>query len=112
MLSAVTMNRLMSLTVKAFFIKDLDPEIKDFIIFVAHKKGLVDEQEEKTDYYQALMNDDLEKLIRKLTGKQRQATGLCACGCGRDPNGRGKYATAACRKKASRTLKRLKKEAA
>jgi len=112
MLSAVTIPQLMSLTVRAFFIKDLDPEIKDFILFVAHKKGLVDEQEEKTDYYYALMNDDLEKLIRTLTDNQKQASGLCACGCGRDPNGRGKYATAACRKKASRTLKRLKKEAA
>jgi hypothetical protein len=112
MLSAITKDRLMSLTVKASFTKDLDPEIKDFIMFVAYKNGLVDEQEEKTDYYYALMNDDLEKLIRKLTGKQKQAIGLCACGCGRDPHGRGKYATAACRKNASRTLQRLKKEAA
>ena len=112
MLSAVTIPQLMSLTVRAFFIKDLDPEIKDFILFLAHKNDLVDDQGEKTEYYYFQMNDELEKLIRKLTGKENQASGLCACGCGRDPKGRGKYATSACRQKASRTIKRLKKEAA
>jgi len=112
MLSTLTKDRLMSLTVKAFFTKDLDADIKDLIMFVAHKNGLIDEQEEKTDYYYVLMTEDLEKLIRKLTGKEKQASGLCACGCGRDPHGRGKYATAACRKKASRTAQRLQEEAA
>ena len=112
MLSAIKFDQLMSLTIKATYTEGLDSEIRDFILFAAYKNGLVDEQEEKTDYYYVLMNDDLEKLIRKLTGKQKQASGLCACGCGRDPKGRGQYATAACRQKASRTLRRLKKEAA
>ena len=102
MFSSITNELLMSLTVKALYTKDLDPEIRDFILFVAYTNGLLNEHGEKTDSYLALMTDDLEKLVRKLTGKQKQASGLCICGCGRNPRGRSRYARAACRKKVSR----------
>ena len=102
----------MALTIKAIYAKNLDPDIKQLILSVAHKNGLLDANGEKTPKYFALMNGDLESLIRTVTGYQKSASGLCSCGCGRNPAGRGKYATTACRKRMSRTLKRGKKEAA
>jgi hypothetical protein len=112
MLESITYPKLMSLTIKALYSKNFDPEIKDFIFFAAHKNGLLDEKGQRTARYYELMNDDLEVLIRSIAGQQKQASGLCACGCGRNPAGRGKYATAACRNRVSRTSKRLKKRAA
>src|SRR5262249_31491875 len=108
MFSPITTEMLMALTIKAIFDKNLDPDIKQLILSVAHKNGLLDANGEKTPKYFALMNGDLESLIRTVTS----GSGLCSCGCGRNPAGRGKYATTACRKRMSRTLKRGKKEAA
>ena len=108
MFSPITTEMLMALTIKAIFDKNLDPDIKQLILSVAHKNGLVDVNGEKTPKYFALMNGDLESLIRTV----KSASGLCSCGCGRNPAGRAKYATTACRKRMSRTLKRVKKEAA
>ena len=98
----------MALTIKAIYAKNLDPDIKQLILSVAHKNGLLDANGEKTPKYFALMNNELESLIRTV----KSASGLCSCGCGRNPAGRSKYATIACRKRMSRTLKRVKKEAA
>ena len=105
MFNQMTHDVLMSLTVKAFHAKDLDSEIRDFILFAAHKNGLVDEQGNTTPKYFSFMNDALEQRIRQLTGFQKKAVGLCACGCGRNPSGRSRYATTACRKKVSRLTK-------
>src|SRR5947207_3339103 len=102
MLSAITLEQLMSVTVKGFHTENLDSEIRDFILFAAHKNGLVDEDGTTTPKYFGLMTDDLEKLIRKLSGYQTKAAGLCACGCGRNPRGRSRFATAACRLKVFR----------
>lgn len=105
MLSAITFDQLMFLTVKAFYIKNLDPQIKDFILFTAHKNGLVDEQDKRTSKYLSFINDHHEKLIRELTGYQKKPAGLCACGCGKNPRGHGQYATEACRTRACRKRK-------
>jgi hypothetical protein len=51
MQSAITFEQLISVIVKAFYTKNLDPEIKDFILFAAHKNGLVDEQGKTTPKY-------------------------------------------------------------
>ena len=104
MLTEITSDKLMVVTIKALLSENLDLDIKDFILFAAHKNGLVDEQGQQTAKF-SLMNDDREKLIRELKGHHKHASGLCACGCGRNPRGRSKYATAACRKKVSRSVK-------
>ena|SRR5262249_57737388 len=105
MLTEVTSDKLMVVTIKALFSENLDPDIKDFVLFAAYKNDLVNEQGEKTPKYFSSIDDDHEKLIRKLTGYQKKPAGLCACGCGRNPYGRSRYATAACRKKVSRSVK-------
>ena len=105
MLTEVTSDKLMVVTIKALFSNNLDPDIKDFILFAAYKNDLVNEQGEKTPKYFASIGGDHEKLIRELTGYQKKPAGLCACGCGRNPHGRSRYATAACRKKVSRFAK-------
>jgi|SRR5262249_3914909 len=102
MLTEVTSDKLMVVTIKALFSENLDPDIKDFVLFAAYKNDLVNEQGEKTPKYFSSIDDDHEKLIRKLTGYQKKPAGLCACGCGRNPYGRSRYARAACRKKVSR----------
>ena len=112
MFPQITTEMLMALTIKAIYAKNLDPDIRQLILSVAHKNGLVDVNGEKTPNYFALMNGDLESLIRTVTGYQKSASGLCSCGCCRNPAGRSRYATTACRKRRSRTLKRVKKEAA
>ena len=53
--------------------------------------GLTDTDNRPTSLYWALMNDEIEALVRALTGK-----GLCICGCGGFAK-IGRYAFKRCR---------------
>jgi hypothetical protein len=76
-------------------------------LIAAHKNGLVDEEGQPVARYYALITAEHEPLIRELTGYQKKAAGLCACGCGRNPRGRGQHATEACRLKAFRQKRKV-----
>jgi hypothetical protein len=102
--TAKTIADLMLLIVMAWYEKSMAPKKKAIIIRAGQRYGLIDSDGRKTSKYFALVNDDVEKLCRELTGKTKQAPGLCACGCGRMVRGRARTATATCRKRLSRKI--------
>jgi hypothetical protein len=92
---------LMLLIVTAWYEKSITPQKKAIIIRAGQRYGLIDDDGRRTPKYFALVNDDVEKLARELTGT-RQAKGLCLCGCGKAPRTGRKYATMECLKRFNR----------
>ena len=91
--------------VRLRFEKGLSDKEREQISRLARCYGLLEADSLRpTSTYFALVDDDIEKLCRELTGQTKQAPGLCACGCGRMIRGRAKTATAACRKRLSRQI--------
>jgi hypothetical protein len=102
--AAKTIADLMLLIVYAWYEKSITPEKEAVIIRAGQKYGLIDSDGRKTSKYFALVNDDVEKFCRELTGT-RQAKGLCLCGCGKAPRTGRKYATMECLKRFNRMPK-------
>jgi hypothetical protein len=98
--TAKTIADLKLLIVMAWYEKAIDRKKKAIIIRAGQRYGLIDDGK-KTSKYFALVNDDVEKLCRELTGT-RQAKGLCLCGCGKAPRNGRKYASMDCLKRFNR----------
>jgi hypothetical protein len=98
-MASLSKDQLMVSLIKVLFAKHVDPDIKQLVMAVAHANDLIDDNEQKTGEYYALMNDELEALIRHMT-LSAEENASCACGCGRPLKGRRTHATKACRQKA------------
>src|ERR1043166_8880856 len=94
-----TLHDLVLLVVRLRHEKGLNDKARGQITHTAQNYGLLDAEGRPTSKYFALIDDEAEKLARELTGQTKQASGLCACGCGRMVRGRAKTATQACRKR-------------
>ncbi len=97
-----TLHDLVLMVVRLRYEKGLNDKARERITDIAQTNGLLDAAGKPTSKYFALIDDEVEKLARELTGHTKQAAGLCACGCGRMVRGRAKTATQACRKRMSR----------
>jgi hypothetical protein len=109
-----TLHGLVLMIVRLRYEQGLNDKIREKIILAGQKCGLLSETEEDSLYrghrrgprptpkYFALLDDEVEKLARELTGWNPKVTGLCACGCERMTRGRSKTATQAWRKRLSR----------
>jgi hypothetical protein len=102
--TARTLHDLVLLVARSRYEKGLGVAKKTAIRLAAQKYGLLDAEGRTTSKYFALLNDEVEQLVRELTGKTEHAAGLCLCGCGRMTRGRAKTATIACRKRLSRKV--------
>ena len=99
-----TLHDLVLMIVRLRYERGLSDNIRAHIMKAGREHGLIDTDGSVTPLYFALMSDEAEKLARDLTGHNEQATGLCACGCGRMVRGKAKTATQSCRKRLSRIV--------
>lgn len=102
LLGKMSILNLILLLVRVRYEKHFPAKKKAILIAAGQKCGLIDEQGQRTAKYYGLVNDEVEKLARELTGQTKRASHPCLCGCGKPARGKAKYASMACRKRVSR----------